>query len=112
MHGGMWTSQYKGNVPSLYYIKLYKKFPQHLSEIMCLSDSIRECFEKGGFVCNIRGTCTKMHVVALNEAHEMLENKDIKNSSVVRPSAEYLNTGTFATTKGTFNIVSAESKTT
>ena len=39
-------------------------------------------------MCNIRGT--KMHAVALDEAHEMLVNKDIK-TSVVRPSREYLN---------------------
>ena len=41
-----------------------------------LPDSIRECFEKGGFVCNIKGS--KMHPVALDEAHEMIVNKDIK----------------------------------
>ena len=39
-------------------------------------------------MCNIRGT--KMCAVALDEAHEMLVNKDIK-TSVVRPSREYLN---------------------
>jgi len=39
-------------------------------------------------VCNIRGT--KMHAVALDEAREMLVNKDIK-TTVVRSSKEYLN---------------------
>ena len=39
-------------------------------------------------MCNIRGT--KMRAVALDEAHEMLVNKDIKTSAV-QPSKEYLN---------------------
>ena len=36
-------------------------------------------------MCNIRGT--KIHAVALDEAHEMLVNKYIE-TSVVRPSSE------------------------
>ena len=39
-------------------------------------------------MCNIRGT--KKHAVALEEAHEMLVNKDIK-TYVIRPSEEYPN---------------------
>ena len=34
-------------------------------------------------MCNIKGS--KMHAVALDEAHEMIVNKDIK-TSVVQPS--------------------------
>ena len=66
----------------LNYLKI---LPQHFAEVLCLPENIRHCLEKGGFVCNIRGT--KMHAVALDEAHQMLVNKDIK-TSVVRPSKE------------------------
>ena len=69
-------------------VNYLKILPQHFAEVLCLPENIRHCLEKGGFVCNIRGT--KMHAVALDEAHEMLVNKDIK-TSVVRPSREYLN---------------------
>ena len=44
-------------------------------------------FECGGFVCSVSGRY--MHSVALDEAHEMLVNKDLK-TTVVRPSKEYL----------------------
>ena len=79
IRGGMWTlrvASLKEMYPlftafdRLNYMKI---LPQYLSEIMCLPDSITECFEKGGFVCNIRGT--KMHAVALDEAHGMLVKK-------------------------------------
>ena len=62
--------------------------PQHFSEVLTLPAYIRECFEQGGFVCNMRGR--RMHAVALDEAHEMLVNKDNK-TSIVRPTEEYLN---------------------
>ena len=65
-----------------------KILPQHFAEVSSLPDVVKECFVKEGFVCNIRGT--KMHAVALDEAHEMLLNKDIK-TYVVRSSKEYLN---------------------
>ena len=60
----------------LHYMKI---FPQHFGEVLCMPKAIRDCFVRGGFVCNIRGT--KIHAVALDEAHE---NKDIK-TSIVRP---------------------------
>ena len=50
-----------------------------------MPERIKNCL---GFVCHIRGT--KMCAVALDEAHEMLINKDIK-TTVVRPSKNYLN---------------------
>ena len=53
-----------------------------------MPERIKNCLENGGFVCHIRGT--KMCAVALDEAHEMLINKDIK-TTVVRPSKDYLN---------------------
>ena len=66
-------------------VNYLKILPQHFAEILCLPENIRHCLEKGGVVCNVRGT--KMHAVALDKAHEMLVNKDIK-ISVVRPSRE------------------------
>ena len=93
IRGGMWDlrmASLKEMCPlftafdRLNYMKI---LPQHFAEVMCLPESIKQCFAKGGFVCNIKGT--KMHAVALDKAHEMLVNKDIK-TSVVRPSKEYL----------------------
>ena len=43
--------------------------------------------ESGAFVCSITGK--HMRSVALDEAHEMLVNKDLK-TTIVRPSKEYL----------------------
>ena len=93
IRGGMWNlrmASLKEMCPlftafdRLNYMKI---LPQHFSEVISLPERIKECFISGGFVCNIRGK--QMHAVALDEAHEMLVNKDIK-TSVVRPSKEYL----------------------
>ena len=43
--------------------------------------------ESGAFVCSITGR--HMRSVALDEAHEMLVDKDLK-TTIVRPSKEYL----------------------
>lgn len=92
--GGMWNlrmTSLKEMCPlftafdRLNYMKI---LPQHFAEVTALPEEIRHCFVMGEFVCNISGG--KMHAVALDEAHEMLVNKDIK-TSVVRPSKEYLN---------------------
>ena len=48
---------------------------------------VLEFLEKGSFVCSITGSA--MHSVALDEAHEMLVNKDLK-TAVVRPTKEYV----------------------
>ena len=49
--------------------------------------SVKRCFESGAFVCSISGK--QMRSVALDEAHEMLVNKDLK-TTIVRPTEEYL----------------------
>ena len=94
IRGGMWTlrlASLKKMCPvftafdRLNYMKI---LPQHFAEVASLPNVVKQCLSKGGFVCNIKGT--KMHAVALDEAHEMLVNKDIK-TYVVRPSKEYLN---------------------
>ena len=67
--------------------------PHHLSEVNSYSIEILECFERGGFSVSITGTAWAN--VALDEAHEMLINKDLK-SAVIRPTTEYLQkTSTF-----------------
>ena len=43
--------------------------------------------ESGAFVCSITGK--HMRPVALDEAHEILVNKDLK-TTIVHPSKEYL----------------------
>ena len=47
--------------------------------VLTLPAHIRECFEQGGFVCNIKGK--RMHAVALDEAHKVLVNKDINQAN-------------------------------
>ena len=44
-------------------------------------------FESGAFVCSVTGR--HIDSVALNEAHEMLVNKDLK-TTIVLPTKEYL----------------------
>ena len=61
--------------------------PHHLSEVNSYPIEILECFERGGFSVSITGTAWAN--VALDEAHEMLINKDLK-SAVIRPTTEYL----------------------
>ena len=69
------------------HVHYRKIIPQHLAEVLTMPVEIRKCFEMRGFVCHIRGR--KMHAVALDEAHEMLVNKDIK-TTIVRPTKEYI----------------------
>ena len=52
-----------------------------------MPDEVINFFEDGSFVCSINGN--NMHSVALDEAHEMLVNKDLK-TTVVRPTKEYI----------------------
>lgn len=64
-----------------------KLIPQHLKDIASMPQKVIEYFENGSFVCIISGS--HMRSVALDEAHEMLVNKDLK-TTIVRPSKEYL----------------------
>ena len=50
--------------------------PSHLSMIYALPDFIREHFERGAFVCSVKGN--NFSDVGFDEAHEMLINKDCK----------------------------------
>lgn len=64
-----------------------KLIPCHLHEVLLMPNEIINCFESGSFVCSVTGTSSRS--VALDEAHEMLVNKDLK-TTVVRPTKEYV----------------------
>ena len=50
-----------------------KLLPCHLHEVLMMPQKV---IGKGAFVCSIDGN--SMHSVALDEAHEMIINKDLK----------------------------------
>lgn len=61
---------------------------QHLADLLCMPPTILTMFEQGAFVVSI--CATEWHSVAIDEAHEMLINKECK-TSIVRPSRDYIN---------------------
>ena len=61
--------------------------PHHLADVLEYPKEIVSCFEAGGFTVSMNGQ--DMNNIALDEAHEMAINKDMK-IAVVRPSTEYL----------------------
>ena len=63
-------------------------FPNHLRDLAKMPSDVMKFLESGAFVCSSI-TGKHMRSVALDEAHEMLVNKDLK-TTIVRPSKEYL----------------------
>ena len=61
--------------------------PHHLAAHGEYPKEILACFEKGGFAVQLTGELWSN--VALDGAHKMLVNKDLK-SAVIRPTTEYL----------------------
>lgn len=64
-----------------------KLIPCNLHEVLLMPQEVIEHFESGAFVCSVTGSSVRS--VALDEAHEMLVNKDLK-TTVVRPTREYI----------------------
>ena len=93
MRGGLWKLR-MGGIKTLaplfaafdrpHYQKL---LPNHLHDLAKMPREVISFFESSAFVCSITGG--HMHSVALDEAHEMLVNKDLK-TTIVRPTKEYL----------------------
>ena len=93
MRSGMWNLRMSG-IKSMaplfvefdrpHYQKL---IPNHLRDLAKMPRGVMRLLESGAFVCRITGK--HMHSVALDEAHEMLVNKDLK-TTIFHPSKEYL----------------------
>ena len=64
-----------------------KIIPHHLADVLQYPDHIKNRFEAGAFTVSIKGHPWRS--VAMDEAHEMCVNKDMK-SAVVRPTKTYL----------------------
>ena len=65
-----------------------KLISNHLSDLLSLPRSVLLMFEQGAFVVNITGR--SWHSVGVDEAHEMLINKQCK-MSITKPSPDYIN---------------------
>ena len=64
-----------------------KLIPNHLRDLAKIPRGVLKFLGSGAFVCSITGK--HMRSVALDEAHEMLVNKNLK-TTIVRLSKEYL----------------------
>ena len=65
-----------------------KLIVQHLSDMLVMPKEILKDLQSGKFVASLSGR--PGHSVAIDEAHEMKVNKDLK-SAIVRPSTENMN---------------------
>lgn len=61
--------------------------PNHLADIQTYPSQLLQCMQAGAFAVSVTGV--RGHSVALDEAHEMCINRDMK-AAVVRPTKAYL----------------------
>ena len=64
-----------------------KLIPQHLADCLLLPSEVQEHFSCGGFTVSIKGR--PWHSIGLDEAHEMLVNRDCK-AALVHPNKEFI----------------------
>ena len=64
-----------------------KLITNHVLDVLHMPTELLECFQNGGFAVSISGHA--FHSVGLDESHEMLINKHVKQT-VIRPSKEYI----------------------
>ena len=69
-------------VSSNYY---YDLIPKHLADLQCFPQPVINHFKQGGFVANLNGN--NWSSVALDEAHEMTINREVKNA-ITAPTIE------------------------
>ncbi len=84
------VSSLKNMIPlfSAYDRPCYQKLiPDHIADIECYDQQVLTCFREGGFTVKINGGMG--HAVALDEAHEMCVNRDLK-MAIARPTEAYL----------------------
>lgn len=65
-----------------------KLISNHIRDLLNLPKEVQLMFRQGAFVVNISGR--EWHSVGIDEAHEMLINKQCKQA-VVKPSEDYIN---------------------
>ena len=65
-----------------------KLISQHLADLLIMPPGFITAFKQGAFVVSIAGNV--WHSVGIDEAHEMLINKECK-SAITRPSPDYIN---------------------
>lgn len=61
--------------------------PNHLADLECYPEEVLRCFRAGGFTVKVKGGIG--HAVALDEAHEMCINRDLK-MAIARPTHAYI----------------------
>ncbi len=86
---GIADGKYENDGTTAFDHPTYQKLiSDHITDVLHLPEAILLMFQQGGFVVNIMGR--PWHSVGIDEAHEMLINKQCK-MSIVKPSEDYIN---------------------